>query len=408
MMRSFLNGSRNLWLTRFYFLIYYMGLGAVDPFINLYYVERRLSGTQIGWIGALCAVSALLSAPLWGRVSDNSRRPKRWLQAAMLISGIALFLLSQQTVFLLLALFAGLNALVGPGVDPLMCAQAMDVVETEKSAGFGSIRLWGSLGYALAAPLGGWIIQERGISKAFYIYTLGVVLSALILFFVTVSPRNRPAADAAVERVKSVSVWTIARGIWKNPEVMALILASIVMWGLGGGTRFEAVYLTQLGVKESVIGWLSTLSAITELPMMLLADRVLRRKGSAFTIKLAFWLTAACFPPIVVYPALASFFLFHLVSGIAYSFMVVSFTVFIVERAPAQQNATLLAFYTITVASLTNMVFSPLIGFIFDKAGAYWLFVIALGGCTLAALIMQAMVRKQPARLPIPDEATLV
>lgn len=395
MNNNWLNGSRNLWLTRLYFLIYYIGMGAVDPFINLYYVERHLSGTQIGWIGTLCAISALIAAPLWGRISDNSGKPIRWLQASMLVSGIALFFLSQQTTFLFLAVFAGLNALVGPGVDPLMSAQAMDVVETEKSAGFGSIRLWGSLGYALAAPLGGWVIQQLGISKAFYIYTGGMAVSAFILIFVSMKPRLRATAESTLEKVKSASVLEVARGVWKNHELMGLILASVVMWGLGGGTRFEAVYLTQLGVKESVIGWINTVGALIELPMMLLTDRVLKRKGSAFTVKLAFWLTAFSFIFVVASPTLASFFVFRLVGGIAYSFMVISFTVFIVERAPAQQSATLLAFYTITVAGVTSMLFSPLIGFLFDEVGAYWLYVIALGGCLLAAAILQFTVKKR-------------
>ncbi len=402
MVKNWLSGSRNLWLTRLYFLIYYIGMGAVDPFINLYYVERHLTGTQIGLIGTLCAVSALVAAPLWGRVSDNSRHPKRWLQAAMLISGLALFFLSQQSLFLFLALFAGLNALVGPGVDPLMCAQAMDVVETEKSAGFGSIRLWGSLGYALAAPLGGWVIQEMGISKAFYIYAIGMAFSAFILIFVLMKPRIKPAVNEAIEKFNPTSALEVAKGVWKNRELMGLILASIVLWGLGGGTRFEAVYLTQLGVKESVIGWLNTVGAIIELPMMLLTDRVLRRKGSAFTVKLAFWLTAFSFIFVVAYPALVSFFFFRLVGGIAYSFMVVSFTVFIVERAPAQQSATLLAFYTITVAGFTSMVFSPLIGYLFDAVGTYWLYVIAMVGCLAGALILQLMVKNQENQITAP------
>jgi len=396
MLRKWLVGSQNLWLTRVYFLIVYIGLGATDPFINLYYVERGLTGTQIGLIGTLGAVSALIAAPLWGRVSDNSRQPKRWLQAAMLISGLALFFLSQQTVYLFLALFAGINALVASGVDPLMCAQAMDVVETEKNAGFGSIRLWGSLGYALAAPFGGLVIQRLGIPHIFTIYAASMLVSVLILVFVNMKPRVKQAVGAAAEQVKAVPVQQLIRGIWKNRELMALILASMVMWGLGGGTRYEAVYLSQIGVPESVIGWLSTVGALIELPMMLLADRVLRRKGSGFTVRLAFWLTALSFIFVVVQPTLLSFFLFRFVGGIAYSFMVVSFTVFIVERAPAQQSATLLAFYTITVAGVTGMVFSPLIGFLFDQIGVYWLYVIAMGGCTLAALILQLSVKKRP------------
>ena len=99
----------------------------------------------------------------------------------------------------------------------------------------------------------------------------------------------------------------------------------------------------------------------------------------------------------VAFPALVSFFLFRFVGGIAYSFMVVSFTVFIVERAPAQQSATLLAFYTITVAGVTGMIFSPLIGYLFDIAGVYWLYVIAFAGCATASLILQLLVKRKPA-----------
>ena len=44
--------------------------------------------------------------------------------------------------------------------------------------------------------------------------------------------------------------------------------------------------------------------------------------------------------------------------------MVVSFTVFIVERAPAKQSATVLVLYTIIIAGAVNIVFSPVSGMI--------------------------------------------
>lgn len=61
--------------------------------------------------------------------------------------------------------------------------------------------------------------------------------------------------------------------------------------------------------------------------------------------------------------------------------MIVSFTVFIVERAPAKQSATVLVLYTIIIAGAVNIVFSPSSGMIFDAFGAYWLYVSAMAGC---------------------------
>jgi hypothetical protein len=41
------------------------------------------------------------------------------------------------------------------------------------------------------------------------------------------------------------------------------------------------------------------------------------------------------------------------------------------------------------------MVFSPLIGYLFDAVGTYWLYVIAMVGCLAAAVILQIMVKNQ-------------
>lgn len=144
-----------------------------------------------------------------------------------------------------------------------------------------------------------------------------------------------------------------------------------------------------------MIGWLNTVGAIVELPMMLLADRVLHRKGSAFTLKLAFWVSAISLIFIVAHPSLISFFFYRIICGIADSFMVVSFTVFIVERAPAQQSATVLALYTITIAGVVNILFSPISGMIFDAFGAYWLYVLAMAGYIIGAVIFHLMVREK-------------
>jgi MFS family permease len=77
-----------------------------------------------------------------------------------------------------------------------------------------------------------------------------------------------------------------------------------------------------------------------------------------------------------------------MINGVSMGLYAVSFTYFIVERAPAQQTVTMLALYSVTIAGMVSILMSPVSGWIFDRVGAYWLYVIALTGYTTAATII--------------------
>jgi hypothetical protein len=57
-------------------------------------------------------------------------------------------------------------------------------VTRQGRAGFGSVRLWGSLGWAVTALVGGWLIEQTGLFTMFAGYALsgfaGIALLALL------------------------------------------------------------------------------------------------------------------------------------------------------------------------------------------------------------------------------------
>lgn len=392
--KKFIKGTNNLWLMRLYYLVYYMGTGAINPFINLFYIDRGLSGTEIGLLTTIGSLSGMVAAPVWGRLNDSARRPRLLLQIALCINSAAYFLISRQTIFLNMAIIIGLNALVISGVDPLMSSQALSVAR-ESDAGFGSIRLWGSMGWALAAPISGWIIQHTNLLSVFYEYITMLLLSTAILFLIKTS-------NPQLERVPSGEVqprlplWQVLREFLKNRELVALLIASVAVWIGTNGTKFESVYLQQLGAGESVIGWVNTIGAVVEMPMMLLADRVLRRTNPTFTLRIGYLVYVFALAFVVIHPSVATILIYRALGGVGLGFYVVSFTQFIAQRAPAGQTATALALYSVTFAGVVNILISPVNGMIFDLAGAYWLYVQAMIGYTLAFVIMYfAVVRKR-------------
>ena len=79
----------------FYFF-YYATLGVFSPYLNVYYERLGFSGSQIGNINSLSLVFAMFTTPLWGIVSDKTKKHKLVLTVAVGMTAIVLFIWSLQ------------------------------------------------------------------------------------------------------------------------------------------------------------------------------------------------------------------------------------------------------------------------------------------------------------------------
>jgi len=372
-------------MVRIYFLLWLGGGGFLIPFISLFFARHGLTGTEIGLIGTVSAVGQLIAAPLWGRWSDRAAQPRRLIQVSLIGSAAAMLVLSQQTVFLWMAAIVAFDALISGGVSPLSDALALGISDQAK---YGSIRLWGSLGWAGIVLAAGWLIERTGLFVAFAGYAASFVVSALFLLLITPGITRR--GQAQQDHSPGAGLQSLGEGLLKNPAMLGLA-ASIVALTLTNNAlwRFEPIYLDQLGAPETIIGLVSTVGALVEIPAMLWADRLVGRLGPRRLLLIFFVIRVAMMASVLIYPSVLTIIVMRGVGGIGYSFEVVALVLFISEAAPENQRATALALLTITLPALTNMAGSPLGGLAYDAFGAYWLYAIALGGAVVAWTVLR-------------------
>ena len=179
--------------------------------------------------------------------------------------------------------------------------------------------------------------------------------------------------------------------------MIGVALAFATIWiATMGRSQFETLYMTQLGARASLIGIANTVSALFEVPFMLLADRLIRRFGSGRILKISMLVQAASFLPVVLLPSIPSFFVLRIMASIALSFNVPAYYNYLVESAPEGQGGTVISLFDVTLRSGVSLLAAPLAGFVYDLVGAYWLYPIGLGGCLIAWIILQTMARPQP------------
>jgi len=390
---------RQFWLIRAYYFLFLGGFSFITPFLNLFYQRQGLNGTQIGLLGMVGAIIGLVVAPLWGRWSDRLVHPRRLLQIGFLGSAICYLILSRQNIFVWMAFLVGLNAVLLSGIEPISDTMALKSGENDQQIRFGSIRLWGSVGWAALVYFAGWIIQEYGIKSAFWGYAVSVLLIIVVLDFLRPSARTRMRKAESGPATKPMDLLAKIR---QDKALLGLAVALVVTWlSRAGLYQFKAIYMDELGAGESLIGLVGTVSALVEIPTMLWADKIIHKFGSHRVMLLALLFYCLDAAAILVAPKIPTFLLGGALNGIGFSFYNVALVVFLSERAPLGQTATVMALYTSTLRGAIQIMAAPLSGLFFDYFGAYWLYAIALAGTLVGLIVFRIFVSGRRSQLSL-------
>lgn len=387
--------NRDLLFARAYYFAFMGGWGFILPFINLFYVSLGLRGTQIGTIGSVSAVVGLIVSPIL--VTEIKKRPQARgiLQASLMLGAIAYFLLGQQTDFLPIILIVFLQALVGAGIIPASDAMAVHVSE-EAGTGYGSVRVWASVGWIIMILASGWLIERNGFQAAF----LGVSLMWLIGALVTLLIQPRYFVSPNLAGQPKSNVRTALRSILRDRTLLGYAIAVFFIGFLNYGVlQFENVFLAELGASKQLISIAGTLSAIVEIPFMILADRYVRRRGAHPVLLLAVTMTLFQRAAVLLFPSIATIMIVRFLGGTAFSFLTIASVFLISSRTEQRETGTVLAIYTVTLNGLVSVMAAPVSGAIFDVIGARWLYAFSVAGYAIGLLslwLTRPLAERQP------------
>jgi PPP family 3-phenylpropionic acid transporter len=134
---------------------------------------------------------------------------------------------------------------------------------------YGRYRLGGSIGYIIATFSAGYLFQGVGLGMLFPLY--GAVMLAFALI--------APLLPSLVVHHKEPGTREIATMI-RQPAWMILVICLFLSWiASNASIMFLGVSLSAMGAGTGLIGLVSTLTAIFELPFMFYSGAFLRRFG---------------------------------------------------------------------------------------------------------------------------------
>ena len=267
------------WNIKGMLFFFHASMTIIISYMPVYFQYLGLSGSEIGILLAVGPAAAILAQPFWGFISDKYKTVKRIMLLCLSVALAVAFIVFQLTEFIILVpvmfLFFSFQSPAG-GLGESLGQK----VSVEHGVSFGSIRMWGSLGFATSSLAGGFILTHIGIWNIYYVYATMMIIALTLTFF---APDSRPSK-------KPVYLTGAVKLLRNKKLVMFLLFIFTISLTHRMNDSFIGLFVVELGGNESFIGMVWFVGVFAEAMVFMLSAYWMHRFHPLTNISIAAFL----------------------------------------------------------------------------------------------------------------------
>ncbi len=370
-----------IWPFTFSFLIF-ATLAFTAPFLVLYYQELDFTGPQIGLLVGLTPLITLLTTPLWTGWADTMRRHRLVMGFIILGGALALVGLSLATSFLPVLLLALLFSIFYAPLTSFADSATMFMLADKKEL-YGQVRVGGTIGFGLLAPLAGFLVQNFGLRVSFW---GGAVLLLLAL---VVSQKlvhgHSPVGESARAGFRALLV------NWQWYFFLALAFMGGVAMSATNNYLFP--YLQELRANEATMGLVLTFGTFSEIPVLFFGYYLLRRFKPYGLLRFAMLITGVRLMLFALSHSANHMLIVQLFNGVTFPAMWMAGVAYADEHAPASLRTTAQGLFGVMVGGIGAAVGGFMGGALLESLrgrGLFFLYGIIVFSATILVSFLQS------------------
>lgn len=323
-----MNGIR----VRAIYLSLYMAFASWRVFYNVYLEGNNFSGTQIGIINALVQATIVFIVPVWGFFADK-RGIRPTLLITVLVTAVMMFFLGDILIFKWLVFYVLIFTVFHHPLGPLIDALAVQLSKVRpEHYNYGNLRLWGSMGWAIASTMGGYLFSRIDIK---YIFPVAASFFLLSILFIRIPTRKSDTLYHPDFKPIQLSL------LVKNRSLLIFILI-LFLYGVvcTPVNAFINLYFSELSGNNVTIGWAYTIQSLSEIPFFIIGNVLCRKFGArrVIIISMIVMVIRMFLYGLIPYVSLA--LILGIFQGITLSFFLVGVVDYIHKQLPDGRDAT--------------------------------------------------------------------
>ncbi|MBD8069037.1 MFS transporter [Bacillus sp. PS06] len=377
--------NTNLTISSFYF-IFFFGLGTFTPLLSVYLKGMGLSGTQIGTIMSVTPVVMIIAQPMWGMITDYTQKPRVVLTFTLLMASMIVIIYSTISTVFVLIIMAGMLSFFQSAIVPISDSVTISYVQRVKG-NYGSLRLWGAVGFAIAVLFAGRLSEIFSLSVIFYTLSVSLLLTAIVAWRM---PNERSSVQ--VDLIKGVKT------LFKLPRFVLFLVTTFMIFGpISANNVYFGIFITDIGGTLTGVGIAFLLGAGSEAPFMKVAGNWIQRLGVIHILILAGLISGLRWVFYFFEPSLTLVYATTIAQGFSVGLFIPAALQYVREVSPNNVRATAISLYAAIGNGLGSWFCTYVGGIILDQFGVLtiYMFFSILTGIGILILICVSRLDKR-------------
>lgn len=248
--------------------MFYFSWGMFASIISVYLASIGCSATDISLITSSSAMFAIVTQPLMGFLADKFRSPQKVsIVCGICAIGFGIAFAFSKSLFFLFLLNGATQGFLN-GITALS-----DRLATASPYPFGTIRVWGSILYAVACQISGVVFEVVSPRANYLIFVIGMIL--MLIGFIGMNDAKPKMTTNTQEKISTKEMLKI---LWGNSSFKMFLIIYILFWGASGAQGiYLPLFIQSLGGTTAMIGTTLLFSTLSELPMVLFSDKIMKK-----------------------------------------------------------------------------------------------------------------------------------
>ncbi len=382
--------------------VYFAAMACYYSFIVAYLVKRGFSSTQIGLVLALNSSVSILTQPLWGFLCDRLHSVRKVYGALMIALAIVVpFVTILPSYALFVFWLPFLVTLFYCSTNALSDAWIIQGIKEMPGKSYGSIRLWGSLGFMIMAAVMGWVSDVFSIEIVFYVFSVLMLIDAVIAF----SIRNEgvPTDGQATQKRGRISDIPFAK-LFKNYYYVIFIFCAFLLYlPLTAKHNYLVQRVYFAGGNDTLYGFCHSIAAFSEIPVFYFSSNIIRKFNPQRTLKFSMCMYFFQFFSLAFPIPAWGILLVQGVQGLSYGLFLVSSVAYIDALSPVGLKTSALTLATAIYASASGIIGNLLTGVLIDSIGIINVYRYGSIVAATAVLLFFILYRTGKKKHPEPD-----
>ena len=267
------------------FFFYDIAFALFSSMISVYLIGKGYAASQVSTCISIASLAAMITQPVIGSLTDKfGMRAVNMAMFGMTCAAAGLFVISPG-FWVTVGAYSLLNLLMN-GMNP-----TIERMATSSPYSYGSVRTWGTLGFAAGTQLTGIVYDGIGPETP-YILVIITILVAIFGFWGT-QPRIAESEAANIEdnaegEAKPVSMKDL---LTNKLFLFYLVLQTIFSATTGAAYSFTPAALTDhLGMEASLASTVLAVAVLLEIPLLLFSSKFMDKLTNKTLLLAAFGL----------------------------------------------------------------------------------------------------------------------